>query len=45
MSKLPFSIILLTDEKIPFLAYLASALKERSFFLYEPPAERKSSGI
>ncbi|XP_031249231.1 methionine S-methyltransferase [Pistacia vera] len=26
------------DEKIPFLAYLASVLKERSFFPYEPPA-------
>ncbi|OVA19148.1 Aminotransferase [Macleaya cordata] len=26
------------DEKIPFLAYLARALKENSFFQYEPPA-------
>ncbi|XP_077249670.1 methionine S-methyltransferase [Tasmannia lanceolata] len=26
------------DEKIPFLAYLASVLKENSFFPYEPPA-------
>ncbi|OVA15483.1 Aminotransferase [Macleaya cordata] len=26
------------DEKIPFLAYLASVLKENSFFTYEPPA-------
>ncbi|XP_029122443.1 methionine S-methyltransferase [Elaeis guineensis] len=26
------------DEKIPFLAYLASVLKENSFLLYEPPA-------
>ncbi|KAK9217160.1 hypothetical protein WN943_005785 [Citrus x changshan-huyou] len=29
------------DEKIPFLAYLASVLKERSFFPYEPPAGSK----
>lgn len=26
------------DEKIPFLAYLASVLKESSYFPYEPPA-------
>ncbi|KAK9286723.1 hypothetical protein L1049_015126 [Liquidambar formosana] len=26
------------DEKIPFLAYLASILKESSFFQYEPPS-------
>ncbi|XP_058089956.1 methionine S-methyltransferase [Magnolia sinica] len=26
------------DEKIPFLAYLASVLKENSFFPYQPPA-------
>lgn len=26
------------DEKIPFLAYLASVLKENSFLPYEPPA-------
>ncbi|XP_026445577.1 methionine S-methyltransferase-like [Papaver somniferum] len=26
------------DEKIPFLAYLARALEENSFFQYEPPA-------
>ncbi|KAK9161929.1 hypothetical protein Syun_002831 [Stephania yunnanensis] len=26
------------DEKIPFLAYLASVLKENPFFPYEPPA-------
>ncbi|GAB4847432.1 mitochondrial metal transporter [Ancistrocladus abbreviatus] len=26
------------DEKIPFLAYLASVLKESSFFPFEPPA-------
>ncbi|PKA56633.1 Methionine S-methyltransferase [Apostasia shenzhenica] len=26
------------DEKIPFLAYLASVLKESSSFTYEPPA-------
>lgn len=29
------------DEKIPFLAYLASVLKEHSFFPYEPPAGSK----
>ncbi|CAI9101491.1 OLC1v1038827C1 [Oldenlandia corymbosa var. corymbosa] len=29
------------DEKIPFLAYLASVLKENSFFAYEPPAGSK----
>ncbi|KAK3037762.1 hypothetical protein RJ639_031133 [Escallonia herrerae] len=29
------------DEKIPFLAYLASILKENSFFPYEPPAGSK----
>ncbi|KAJ4717637.1 Methionine S-methyltransferase [Melia azedarach] len=29
------------DEKIPFLAYLAGVLKERSFFPYEPPAGSK----
>lgn len=29
------------DEKIPFLAYLASVLKENSFFPYEPPAGSK----
>uniref|UniRef100_A0A5B7B5A8 methionine S-methyltransferase n=1 Tax=Davidia involucrata TaxID=16924 RepID=A0A5B7B5A8_DAVIN len=29
------------DEKIPFLAYLASFLKENSFFPYEPPAGSK----
>lgn len=29
------------DEKIPFLAYLASALKESSYFPYEPPAGSK----
>lgn len=26
------------DEKIPFLAYLASVLKENSYFSFEPPA-------
>ncbi|KAI3993336.1 hypothetical protein MKX01_010079, partial [Papaver californicum] len=26
------------DEKIPFLAYLSSVLKENSLFTYEPPA-------
>ena len=26
------------DEKIPFLAYLASVLKMNTFFPYEPPA-------
>ncbi|KAG9158300.1 hypothetical protein Leryth_000436 [Lithospermum erythrorhizon] len=26
------------DEKIPFLAYLASVLKEKAYFSYEPPA-------
>ena len=26
------------DEKIPFLAYLASVLKENSFLPYDPPA-------
>ncbi|XP_059648324.1 methionine S-methyltransferase-like [Cornus florida] len=29
------------DEKIPFLAYLASVLKENSVFPYEPPAGSK----
>lgn len=29
------------DEKIPFLAYLASSLKESSYFPYEPPAGSK----
>ncbi|KAL3515784.1 hypothetical protein ACH5RR_022686 [Cinchona calisaya] len=29
------------DEKIPFLAYLASVLKENSFLPYEPPAGSK----
>ncbi|PSS00318.1 Methionine S-methyltransferase [Actinidia chinensis var. chinensis] len=29
------------DEKIPFLAYLASVLKRSSFFPYEPPAGSK----
>ncbi|VFQ84840.1 unnamed protein product [Cuscuta campestris] len=29
------------DEKIPFLAYLASVLKESAFFPYEPPAGSK----
>ncbi|KAI8021309.1 Methionine S-methyltransferase [Camellia lanceoleosa] len=29
------------DEKIPFLAYLASVLKNSSFFPYEPPAGSK----
>ncbi|KAI4296135.1 hypothetical protein L6164_036118 [Bauhinia variegata] len=29
------------DEKIPFLAYLASTLKENSYFPYEPPAGSK----
>ncbi|KAH7576047.1 hypothetical protein JRO89_XS02G0281900 [Xanthoceras sorbifolium] len=29
------------DEKIPFLAYLATVLKERSYFPYEPPAGSK----
>lgn len=29
------------DEKIPFLAYLASMLKEKSFFPYEPPSGSK----
>lgn len=29
------------DEKIPFLAYLASTLKESSYFPYEPPAGSK----
>ncbi|KAA8545400.1 hypothetical protein F0562_020184 [Nyssa sinensis] len=29
------------DEKIPFLAYLASVLKKNSFFPYEPPAGSK----
>ena len=29
------------DEKIPFLAYLASVLKGNSFFPYEPPAGSK----
>ncbi|GLU06061.1 hypothetical protein SLE2022_231240 [Rubroshorea leprosula] len=29
------------DEKIPFLAYLASILKENSYFPYEPPAGSK----
>lgn len=29
------------DEKIPFLAYLASVLKENSYFPYEPPAGSK----
>ena len=29
------------DEKIPFLAYLASVLKENSCFPYEPPAGSK----
>ncbi|KDO42176.1 hypothetical protein CISIN_1g0402081mg, partial [Citrus sinensis] len=32
---------LVADEKIPFLACLASALKEHSFFPYEPPAGTK----
>lgn len=29
------------DEKIPFLAYLASVLKESSYFPYMPPAGSK----
>ncbi|KAM7478693.1 hypothetical protein LguiA_026906 [Lonicera macranthoides] len=29
------------DEKIPFLAYLASVMKKNSFFPYEPPAGSK----
>lgn len=29
------------DEKIPFLAYLASTLKNNSYFPYEPPAGSK----
>ncbi|WOG82543.1 hypothetical protein DCAR_0101708 [Daucus carota subsp. sativus] len=29
------------EEKIPFLAYLASILKEKSFFPYEPPSGSK----
>lgn len=29
------------DEKIPFLAYLASVLKDNSSFPYEPPAGSK----
>ncbi|XP_054801837.1 methionine S-methyltransferase-like isoform X2 [Prosopis cineraria] len=29
------------DEKIPFLAYLASALKKNSYFPYEPPSGSK----
>lgn len=29
------------DEKIPFLSYLASVLKEVSFFPYEPPARSR----
>jgi len=29
------------DEKIPFLAYLASILKDDSYFPYEPPAGSK----
>ncbi|KAK3184905.1 hypothetical protein Dsin_032191 [Dipteronia sinensis] len=29
------------DEKIPFLAYLATVLKEHSYFPYEPPAGSK----
>ncbi|XWS16633.1 hypothetical protein CRYUN_Cryun34aG0107600 [Craigia yunnanensis] len=35
---LSFEDDLVADEKIPFLAYLASVLKENSFFPYEPPA-------
>ncbi|XP_039004640.1 methionine S-methyltransferase-like isoform X1 [Hibiscus syriacus] len=35
---LSFEDDLVADEKIPFLAYLASILKENSYFPYEPPA-------
>ncbi|XVE91289.1 hypothetical protein DITRI_Ditri20bG0141500 [Diplodiscus trichospermus] len=35
---LSFEDDLVADEKIPFLAYLASVLKENSYFPYEPPA-------
>ncbi|XVF75102.1 hypothetical protein PTKIN_Ptkin13bG0161100 [Pterospermum kingtungense] len=35
---LSFEDDLVADEKIPFLAYLASTLKEDSYFPYEPPA-------
>ncbi|GAY58505.1 hypothetical protein CUMW_187450, partial [Citrus unshiu] len=38
---LSFEYDLVADEKIPFLAYLASVLKEHSFFPYEPPAGSK----
>ncbi|XVF23172.1 hypothetical protein REPUB_Repub13aG0014400 [Reevesia pubescens] len=35
---LSFEDDLIADEKIPFLAYLASVMKENSYFPYEPPA-------
>ncbi|XP_073309863.1 methionine S-methyltransferase-like isoform X4 [Primulina huaijiensis] len=35
---LSFEDDFVADEKIPFLSYLASVLKEVSFFPYEPPA-------
>ncbi|XP_022724767.1 methionine S-methyltransferase isoform X2 [Durio zibethinus] len=35
---LSFEDDLVADEKIPFLAFLASSLKENSYFPYEPPA-------
>ncbi|KAL4311667.1 hypothetical protein GQ457_01G039880 [Hibiscus cannabinus] len=38
---LSFDDDLVADEKIPFLAYLASILKDNSCFPYEPPAGSK----
>ncbi|KAK8581398.1 hypothetical protein V6N13_144424 [Hibiscus sabdariffa] len=39
---LSFEDDLVADEKISFLAYLASTLKENSYFPYEPPAGCKN---
>ena len=38
---LSFEYDLVADEKIPFLADLASVLNEHSFFPYEPPGGSK----